>query len=96
MTRKTENLELLTDAEISNRLLKTLKKVQGTFAGLALFAIVATGFGFALNSWDQRFAGGIVSLASALVVIAGAFYVRKLRRDNDALIAVSNKRNVEI
>lgn len=89
MKRKTEHLKLLSDSEISARLLKTSIRGQRAVVGLALFAILATGGGFALNALDQKLAGGIFSLASALLVFAGAFYLRTLKDENDALIAVS-------
>lgn len=93
MPEKTKDLELLSDSEISTRLLKTLTKMQRAFVGLALFAILATGGGFALNALDQKLAGGVFSVASALLVLACATYLRTLKDENDALISVSAKRH---
>jgi uncharacterized membrane protein len=90
--RKTEDLELLTDAELTQRIVKIARKVPQAFGVLAMLAITATAVGFALNSNGHPIAGGVVSMTGALVVIGGAFYMRKLRLENDALIQLSNKR----
>lgn len=95
MREKTEDLELLTNAEISTRLLKIAKAVPQTFGALIVLSLVATVIGFQLNSYNQQIAGGIVSIVGALIVIAGAVYMRKMRLNNDALIEVSIKRQVE-
>lgn len=92
--RKTEDLTLLTDSEISQRLQKTLQKVQMVFISLVLFSVVAAVFGFSLNANGHQEVGSAVSFSSALVVIAGAFYLRHLRKDNDSLIAISKSRQV--
>jgi hypothetical protein len=90
--RKAKNLELLTDTELTQRIVKIARKVPQAFGVLVLLAITATAVGFALNSNGHPIAGGLVSMTGALVVISGAFYMRKLRRENDELIKVSTSR----
>lgn len=92
--RKTEDLALLTDSEISQRLVKIAKRVPQAFGALVLLSLTSTVVGFTLNNNGLPIAGGAVSLTGALIVILGAFYMRKLRKENDSLIEVSNSRRI--
>lgn len=95
MPSKTEDLELLTDSEIAQRLAKIAKRVPQTFGALVVLSLLMTFAGFWLNNNGYPIAGGIVSILGALFVIAGAFYMRKMRIENDELLEVSIKRHVD-
>lgn len=95
MSEKTEDLNLLTDSELAQRLVKIARRVPQTFGALVLLSLVMSVVGFQLNTYGQPLAGGVVSVAGALMVIAGAFYMRKMRIENDELLEVSIKRHVE-
>lgn len=90
--RKTEDLTLLTDSEISERLVKIAKRVPQAFGLLVIIAIALTAIGFNLNSSGNTTGGAIVSVIGAAVVILGALYMRNLRRKNEALIQLSKAR----
>jgi hypothetical protein len=95
MPEKAENLESLTNPEISQRLAKIAKRVPQTFGVLVVMSLVMTFAGFWLNNNGYPIAGGIVSILGALFVIAGALYMRKMRIENDELLEVSIKRHVD-
>lgn len=95
MPEKAKDLESLTNSEIAHRLAKIAKRVPQTFGVLVVMSLLMTFAGFGLNNNGYPIAGGIVSILGALFIIAGGFYMRKMRIENDELLEVSIKRHVD-
>jgi hypothetical protein len=92
MARKTEDLTLLTNSEISKRLQKIFNRVIMTFAILAPVSILAANIGLQLSSVGNTVGAVTVSLSAALLVVIAAFYLRHLARQNDSLLIASKNR----
>lgn len=96
MARTPEDLSTLSNAEIAHRLRKTLRSIQTVFVVLVVLAVASVASSVFLNTSDNRIAGSAVSLSSAALIVSSVFYLRHLRRKNDALIKVSAEKNKQI